>query len=116
MPEEQSKKILKFFENPYIVVRPIDRHAAETAHELTRTNGLTCNDAIHAATALIAKVAVIYTYDVKKGRRKGLLAHRQKIDSPPLRIEIPPKPIVGPRSGLREMSGSVRRGLFPPTN
>jgi predicted nucleic acid-binding protein len=96
LPEEQSKKILEFFENPYIAVRPVDRHTAETAHHLTRTNGLACNDAVHAATALIAKVPVLYTYDTKKGRRKGLIAHHLKLGNPPMRIEQPPKPSAGP--------------------
>src|SRR5262245_15236899 len=60
LPAEQSKKILSFFENPYIVLRTVDRNTAETAHHLTRTNGLAGNDAIHVATALIAKVDVLY--------------------------------------------------------
>lgn len=79
IPEEQSKRILEFFENEYIVVRPVDRQTAEMAHGLTRTHGLTCNDAIHAATALIAKVPVLYTYDASKGKRKGLIRHDLKL-------------------------------------
>jgi predicted nucleic acid-binding protein len=109
LPEEQSKKILDFFANPYIVVRPVDRHTAETAHQLTRTNGLACNDAIHVATALIAKAQVLYTYDVKKGKRKGLLAHHLKLGNPPLRIEVPPKPSLGPLFGP-----TVPAALPPP--
>lgn len=98
LPEEQSKKILDFFENPYIVVRPLDRRTAEYAHELTRTLGLKNMDAIHLATALLNRVPVLYTYDLSKGRRKGLLPHHQKVKNPAgelLRIEQPPDPDEG---------------------
>ena len=57
--EDESKKILAFFENPYIAIRAVDRQTAELAHELTRTHGLVNLDAIHVATALIVKVPVI---------------------------------------------------------
>src|ERR1700733_1369972 len=56
LPEEQSKQILAFFENPYIAIRPVDRRTAELAHELTRTHGLTTLDAIHVATAISNRV------------------------------------------------------------
>jgi predicted nucleic acid-binding protein len=87
MPEEQSQIILKFFENPYIFVRNVDRLTAEMAHEFTRVHGLMPMDAIHVATAIIARVPVLYTYDAAKKRRKGLLGHNLKIGNPPLRIE-----------------------------
>ena len=92
LPEVQSRIILAFFENPYIAIRPLDRGIAEYAHELTRTNKLSNNDAIHVATAIKNKVPVLYTYDSKKGKPKGLTAHHLKIGNPPLRIEIPPDP------------------------
>ncbi len=95
LPEEQSKKILEFFENPYIAIRPVDRRTAEYAHELTRTHGLTNIDAIHVATAILSRVSVLYTYDSAKKRRKGLLRHSLKIGTPPLLIEVPPDPLKG---------------------
>lgn len=95
LPEEQSRKILDFFENEYIAIRPLDRGTAEDAHQLTRTHGLTNADAIHVATAIRGKVSVLYTYDASKGKRKGLLKHNLKIGSPPLRIEKPPDPLKG---------------------
>jgi predicted nucleic acid-binding protein len=94
--DDKSKKILAFFENQYIVIRPVDRYTAEMAHDIARKHSLTCNDAIHVATALIAKVPVLYTYDGVGGRRKGLLRHHLKIGKPALRIEQPPKPSAGP--------------------
>lgn len=93
--EEQSKQILAFFQNPYIAVRPVDRHTAEFAHELTRTHGLTNLDAVHVATAVINKVPVLYTYDNPKTKRRGLIRHHLKIGNPPLRIEMPPDPLAG---------------------
>jgi predicted nucleic acid-binding protein len=96
LPEEQSKNILAFFAHSYIVVRNLDRQVAEYAHDLTRTHGLLPLDAVHVATAVVNKVPVLYTYDMAKGRRKGLLSHHLKIGSPPLRIEMPPKPSSGP--------------------
>ena len=95
IPEEQSRKILDFFENEYIAIRPVDRATAEDAHGLTRTHGLTNADAIHVATAIRNKVSVFYTYDASKGRRKGLLKHNLKVGVPPLRIEKPPDPLKG---------------------
>jgi hypothetical protein len=53
-------------------------------------------DAIHAATAVIGKVDILYTYDGKKGKRGGLLPYDRKIGTPPLRIERPPSPSLGP--------------------
>jgi predicted nucleic acid-binding protein len=96
LPEEQSRQILDFLENPYIVLRQLDRPTAERAHEIVRVNGLSNADAIHVATALLAKVPVLYTYDVAKKKRRGLIRHHLKIGNPPLRIEIPPKPSEGP--------------------
>ncbi len=96
LPEEQSRLILEFFENPYIVLRSVDRQTAEYAHELVRTYGLGNIDAIHVATAILARVPVLYTYDGVKGRgRKGLLQYNLKIGNPPLRIEVPPDPAAG---------------------
>ena len=93
--EEQSKKILAFFLNPYIAIRPVTREIAELAHEFTRTHGLTNLDAIHVATAAISKVTSFYTYDNPKKKRKGLIRHSLKIGQPPLRIEMPPDPDAG---------------------
>jgi hypothetical protein len=90
--EEQSKMILEFFQNPYIYIRSVTRQVAELAHEFTRTHGLRNADAVHVATAVIAKVDVLYTWDDPKQRRSGLIRHNMKIGNPPLRIEKPPDP------------------------
>jgi predicted nucleic acid-binding protein len=95
--EEQTKMILEFFENPFISVRPLDRQIGEMACQFTCTHSpLTGSDAIHVATAIVAKVDALYTWDVKKGRkRRGLLIHDGKIGTPPLRIQTPPDPRQG---------------------
>jgi predicted nucleic acid-binding protein len=94
LPKDQSKAILDFFENSYIAIRTVDRQTAEVAHEYIREFGLTNLDAIHVATATIAKVPVLYTYDGagKKPKRRDLLRYDGRIGTPPLRIERPPKP------------------------
>ena len=115
LPDEQSKKILDFFEHKYIVIRNLDRQIAERAHQLTRTHGLYAQDAIHVATAVSVKVPVLYTYDGKGGRRRGLLRHHLKIGNPPLRIEEPPEPSAGPlfekkKEGKKDEPGSGTGG------
>lgn len=103
--ENESKLILRFFENPAIIIRALDRPTAECAHTLTRTHGLKSMDAIHAATAITSRVSVMYTYDQSKGRRKGLLGHDGKIGAPPLCIAKPPDPNKGTAFDPK-MSGS----------
>jgi hypothetical protein len=93
--QDQSKKILDFFENPYISVRAVDREVAERAHAIVRDHGLTNLDAIHIATACISKAAVFYTYDGTKPKRKGLIKYSLQIGDPPLTIQAPPDPLKG---------------------
>jgi predicted nucleic acid-binding protein len=96
LPAEDSKQILELFENDYFFFRQLDRPVAEFAHRLVGEHPLSNNDAIHVATALMVKASVLYTYDSKKPKRRGLLAYNRKIGDPPLRIELPPKPDFGP--------------------
>lgn len=91
-PDMHSKMILEYFENPYIVIRQVDRPTAEEAHRLSQAHGIYPMDAIHLATALGAVVSVLHTYDEKKKRRKGLLGWNLKVGNPPLRIEKPADP------------------------
>jgi predicted nucleic acid-binding protein len=95
--DELSQKILDYFENEYIVVRQLDRAIAIESHKLCRAHNLIHLDAIHLATALEMKVAVLYTFDSKKQRRKGLLRWNLKIGNPPLRIEEPPADLFNQR-------------------
>jgi predicted nucleic acid-binding protein len=127
--KEQSKQILAFFAHPVIIVRATDRFIAERAQELTRAHAdLTNIDAIHVATALERRVAVLYTFDGAKERGKGkrsdLIRHHLKIGNPPLRIEAPPDPLAGTLTGtlfdpealkkLSEESATDMNGQPPP--
>src|SRR4051812_48752614 len=52
MPEDQSRQILDYFENPYISIRQVDRLTAEHANQLCRGHNIMPLDAIHLATAI----------------------------------------------------------------
>ena len=89
LPIEQTKKILAFFENEYVELWQADRQICEEAHHLIRHHELLPMDAIHIATALMAKPEVVITTDTKKYRRKGLLYFDGQIGNPPLSIKEP---------------------------
>ena len=94
-PEEQTKKILAFFENPYIVIRSLDRGIAERANLVARDHGIKPPDAVHVATAMLTGCAVLYTFDAGKGQKRGLLTHNGAAWVQPMRIERPPDPAKG---------------------
>ncbi|MBI5761963.1 MAG: type II toxin-antitoxin system VapC family toxin [Planctomycetes bacterium] len=94
-PNDQTKKILEFFENPYIVIRSLDRMIAERANLISRDHGIKPSDAVHVATAILTGCDVLYTYDSGKGKRKGLLSHNGESWLQPMRIEQPPDPSMG---------------------
>jgi predicted nucleic acid-binding protein len=90
-PEEQTRKVLEFFENPYIIVRTLDRGIAERANRIARDTGVKPLDAVHLATGIITGCAVFYTYDGKSGK-KGLLRYNGAGWLQSMRIEQPPDP------------------------
>ena len=83
LPEEQERLIVDFFENPYIVVLPLDRLVAKTARQLIRdySPGLRAGDALHIATALRGKVPILHAYDLHFLNLSGRI--------PDIRIEEP---------------------------
>ncbi len=87
--EEETKRILRFFENDFIKVRNVTRSIAEHAAEITRLHSIKPSDAIHVATALAGKCISLQTYDGVQGRRGKLIALDGKIGNPALRIEVP---------------------------
>ncbi len=93
--DEQAKQIAEIFENPYIIVRQLDRTVALLAQELVRCHGIKPPDAVHAATAIEMQVEVLHTYDKAKGS-KGLLRFDGKLGDPPLAIKMPTRPSGGP--------------------
>jgi len=76
------------FQNPYIIVRDLDRETATQARRIVREHGLKPPDAVHVATALAAGVSVLQTRD-GSGRKRGLLDRTGRIGNPPLSIEVP---------------------------
>jgi len=102
LPLEQTQKILRFFEHEYIEVYQADRVICEEAHHIIRLNGLLPMDAIHMATALVAKVDLVVTTDSKKYRRKGLLFYDGRIGNPPLKVTLPDLGIFLPMLGRQE--------------
>lgn len=90
--DDQAKKILEFFENPYVVIRALDRLIGERANTIARQHGIKPLDAVHLATGILSSCEVFYTYDSKKGKNKGLLTHNGAAWVQPMRIEQPPDP------------------------
>jgi predicted nucleic acid-binding protein len=81
--EEQESRIDRFFQNPYILPIQVDRRVAQLTRSIIRQFSIKGKDAVHIASAIIAKAAVMQTYD------KDLLKLNMKIGSPLLRIETP---------------------------
>ena len=87
--ENQARLIRDWFENPYIVRRPVHPGISELAAEIGRKYGIKrVGDTIVLATALFDNIGVVHTYD-GEGSRKGLLDFDGQIGDPPLRITTP---------------------------
>ena len=86
IPRSTEQIIRDFFEQPYIVLREVDRAVAERARDLIWTHGLSGPDAVHLATALKLGLSVMDTYDDK------LIALDGKLGNPGLRIGHPHMP------------------------
>lgn len=108
IPRESEQKIRDFFEQPWIIVRDVDRFVAERARDLIWTHGLKGADAIHLATALRLGLTVMDTYDEK------LISLDGKLGTPPLRIgkpSVPHTPDFFP--GTKPTVEPKRRGRAP---
>jgi len=87
IPKESEDKIREFFENPWIIVRDVDRFIAEDARNLIWAHsGLSSPDSIHLATALSLKLSHLDTFDDK------LIALSGKLGNPRLVIGHPNVP------------------------
>lgn len=87
--EHQVRLILDWFENPYIIRRPVHPGISELAAEIGRKYGVKrVGDTIVLATALFDHIGVVHTYD-GVGNRKGLIDLDGQIGDPPLRITAP---------------------------
>jgi len=77
-PTTTRDQIIAYFENDYIILVPLDRVVGERARSLMfdRHSGLKPADATHLATALIANVDELNTFDDRLLKLDGLLLKR----------------------------------------
>lgn len=94
-PEVQAERILAFFENPFIVVRSLDRLVAERASRIVRQHPIKPPDAIHLATGVVTQCEVFYTYDSRQNSSRGLLRYNGVDWLSPMRVEQPAHPASG---------------------
>jgi predicted nucleic acid-binding protein len=84
LPKESEEKIRAFFRHEWIYIYDVNRKIGELARELLwEYEALKPKDATHVATAAIAKVDVLDTFD------DYLINLSGKIDDPPLAIKRP---------------------------
>lgn len=68
LPESDERAIIRFFEQPYVLVHDVTRAVAERSRRLSRAYRLKPVDAIHLATALIANADVFETWNTRDFR------------------------------------------------
>lgn len=89
--DDQVQLIKDWFENPYIVRRPVHAGISELAGEVGRKHKLKrAPDRIIVATALFEKIPQIHTFDgIDPKKKNKLLPLDGQIGDPPLRIREP---------------------------
>ena len=91
---ESEQKIVKFFKNDFIEIRPIDRKIGEVSRYLQRSARaigmrMPKADSVHLATAMsVPGLLALYTFD-----EKDLVPHDEKWGDPPVKICLPPLPL-----------------------
>ncbi len=93
--EQELELISGYFENDYIIIKPLTQVIAEMAREYVAKFGLKPGDAVHVATAIFWDVPVFHTYDDKVLKRNGKIC---KDGCDPLIIEEPSWVEVAPAS------------------
>ena len=63
LTEDEAREIANYFRHKFVRILPVDRLIARSAAQIVREHDLKPPDAIHVATALRARCAVMYTYD-----------------------------------------------------
>lgn len=76
---DKEDKIRGFFEQPYLIIRELDRFVAEYARELIWAHGIDPKDAIHLATALRLNLPFMDTFDDKLISLSGKLGNPTKL-------------------------------------
>lgn len=80
---DRRQQVIDFFKRSYIVPMSITRRIAEDSREFVWDHGVKPKDALHLATALVAKVDVFNTFDLP------LIGKSGKLGDPALLIQIP---------------------------
>jgi len=85
LSETEDQKIIEFFENPYIIIRPLTYPISLLARKISREFGTKPKDAVHLATAVYWNIPQFFTFE------KGLINKDGKLGDPqkPLRISEP---------------------------
>lgn len=89
VPTDVRQKLTDLFEEPYITPILLDPARAVEARTLRWQHPwLKTMDAIELASALYARVDIMYTYD-GSGNKRGLISLDGLVGNPPLRIQVP---------------------------
>jgi predicted nucleic acid-binding protein len=83
LTEEEDRLISDYFENDYIVIRPLTIPIARLARDIAREYRIKPKDAVHVATAVFWEVPLLHSYD------ENLCKKTEMIGDPPLKIENP---------------------------
>lgn len=86
LPIQMRQTVEGFFKNRYISVQNVTRFVAEKARDVVWDYGVKPKDAIHVATAVVARLPVINTFDEK------LIGLSGKLGDPLIKICHPHEP------------------------
>lgn len=93
MTDAYDARISSFFEQDYIVLRDVTEEIGHLARRLVWDQGYSTKDAVHVATALIAKCPVLDTFDKKLIRKGAPSSSKMLITKPnlPYKASLPLK-------------------------
>lgn len=90
IPPEVRERIEALFDEPYIVLIPLDPARAQEARDLRWLfPWLRSADAIHVASAVYAQADILHTFDGSGGQPRRMLQLNEMVGNPPLRIAVP---------------------------
>ena len=90
MPPKVEEQIATLFDEPYVVLIPLDPARAQEARDLRRrVPWLKTADAIHVASAVYAQADVLHTFDGAGGQPRRMLQLDGMVGNPPLAIMVP---------------------------
>jgi predicted nucleic acid-binding protein len=101
----QNEVLIKFFQNDYFKLLPVDRMIGEMANGFCREYGIMGNDAIHLACALRAKCDVLLVWDraLSKVAHKDIRVEEPRILGQRLLVSVKVSPPTGDvTNGIKE--------------